>query len=187
MKTFIQLTTPTGHVFEIPTSVIANNRAAAMLKAHPDEFSDLAAAMADTTGLFDDDSWSIKDWAANNMNWDELKSVAKLVRFNPPTEASWHEGEWSYHDHPALMGELDGEQIMKQPVELVMHTMATSGQLCNVTVLNDINGEPYGAFALMIGNAAVINTYIAGLQFVGEQLTKGAKPAEAIDAPSASH
>ena len=176
MKKYIQLTLNTGHVYEIPTSVIANNRAAAMMAAHPDEFATIESAMEDTTGLFTDDSWNIQDWAANNMNWPELLPDAKLIRFRPPVAQAWHEGEFAFHDAPALMGELDGETIMKQPVELVMHAMAMSGQLCNVTVLNGPTEQPYGAFVMILGNTPVINSYITALQFVGNQITAQQKP-----------
>jgi hypothetical protein len=189
MKQFIQITLNTGHVYEIPTSVIANDRAQSMLLAHPEEFADIDAALEDTTGLFADDSFNIQDWAANNMNWEELLPQAKLVRFKPPVSQPWHEGEFSFHDAPALMGELDGETIMKQPVELIMHTMAMQGQLCNATVLHGADGKPYGAFVMIIGNRPVINTYLNGLQFVGDMLTKqaGAEPADEAAPAAVTH
>lgn len=183
MKNFIHITRPTGHVFEIPTSVVANNRAAAMLAAHPDEFADLAAALADTTELFAEDSWNIKDCAANNMNWADLQANAKLVRFLPQQDSDWHEGDWTFQDAPALLGDLDGEQIMNQPVELVMHTMAATQQLCNVTVLNGDDGQPYGAFALIIGNGQVVGSYIQAMQMVGDHLTRAQTGGDAATAP----
>lgn len=171
MKNFIQIALKTGHVYEIPTSTVVDNRAAYYHAQRPDEFPTLESAKEDTIGLFDDAS-QIADWAANNMNWSELAPTSKLIRFNPPTEQPWHDGDWSFHDTPALMGELDGETIMKQPAELIMHTMAMSGQLCNVTVLNGPDGAAYGAFAMIIGNVPVINSYIQALQFVGNMLTQ---------------
>lgn len=182
MKKFIQITLNTGHVYEIPTGAIVENRAAYYHANKPEEFPTLDDAKDDTVGLFDD-ATQIADWAANNMNWDELLPNAKLIRFKPPAEQPWHEGEMSFHDTPALMGELDGTTIMKQPVELVMHTMAMTGQLCNVTILNGPDGAPYGAFAMIIGNAPVINSYITALQFTGDMLTK--TPDQ--EAPAATH
>ena len=171
MKQFIQITKHTGHVYEIPVSVIAEHRAAAMLAAHPDEFADMAAAMEDTTGLFKDDSWNIKDWAANNMNWPDVQRHAKLIRFTPPDEGQWYDGEFTYHDMPAMMGELDGDTLMSQPVELVMTTMALQRQLCNATILQGANGEPYGAFVMIFGDRPIINTYMNALRYVGDQIT----------------
>lgn len=175
---FIHLTLPTGHVYEIPVEPIAKNRAQAMLKAHPDEFADIDAAMEDTNGLFADDNWNIKDWAANNMNWSEIVRFAKLVRYTPPTDRQWHEGEWSYTDHQALLGELDGSTLMAQPVELVMHTMASAQQLCNVTVLHGDEKQPYGAFVMIIGHAPVLQQYMTALQFVTDRITPQAAPAD---------
>lgn len=186
MKKFLQITLASGHVYEVPTYAIAINRASAMLTAHPDEFSALSDAMEDTTALFAEDSFSIEDWAKNQMSWDDLRPHAKLIRALQ-TETGWPNVEITYHDHQALLGELDGATIMTQPVELVMHTMATSGQLCNVTVLNGEDGLPYAAMALMFGNQAVINSYITGLQFVGQQLTQGSQAAQAAQADGTAY
>ena len=171
MKPFIQISMPNGMVFEIPTQVIADHRTACMQEAHPEEFHTLEAASEDTRELFTEDSWHIKDWAANNMNWDELQPHAKLIRFKQDTDHQWYEGEFTYHDMPALLGELDGATIMHQPVELIMQTMATASILCNVTVLNGANGQPCGAFALIVGDAGVVNSYLTALQFTGNVLT----------------
>lgn len=186
MKPFIQIALNTGHVYEIPTSVIAANRAAHYHAQRPDEFPTLEAATEDTAGFFDD-AKEIADWAGNNMNWDELLPNAKLIRFKPPVEQPFHEGEWTFHDTPALMGELDGATLMKQPVELVMHTMAMTGQLCNATVLHGPDGEPYGAFALIIGNHPIIQTYLNGLQFIGNQITEQQAPTPAVPGSEATH
>lgn len=178
MKKFLQITLGNGHVYEVPTSVIADNRATAMLALHPGEFATLSDAKEDTTALFAEDSFQIEDWAKNQMNWGEIVPHAKLIRVLPRT-SDWPNVEVTYHDHQALLSELDGDVIMSQPVELIMHTMATNGQLCNVTVLNGEDGKPYAAMALMFGGEAVINSYLTGLQFVGNQLTQAAQPQQA--------
>ena len=170
MKSIVHITLATGHVFELPLAAIAANRAAVMLELHKDEFSDMEAAMGDTVELFNDDLWNAKDWACNNMNWSDLEPHARLVRFTPP-KIDIHEGEWTYHDHPALVGELDAETILQSPVEFVVTTMAASKQLCNVTVLNAQDGKPFGLIALMYGTPEVISTYLSGLQTIGNALT----------------
>lgn len=177
MKAFLHITTPAGHVYELPTEPIAQHRAKAMLELHKDEFADIEAALADTRELFDD-SYQIKDWASNNMNWSDLSDAARLIRYTPPGDGDlWFNGEFSYHDHQAMMGELDGATLMKQPVELVLNTMALSQQLCNVTVLNGPDGAPYAALALIIGNQPIIGSYVTALQFVGNQITGGVQAA----------
>lgn len=163
MKPFTQIAVSTGHVFEIATEVIAKDRAAAMLANHPDEFANLDEALADTVELFDDAS-EIRDWALNNMNPDEYITGARLVRFVAP-EQNFDSADWSFRDAPTIVGELDGEQILRQPVEFVLSTMATAQQMVNVTVLNDGEGEPFGAMVLIIGNKPVLDGFITALQF----------------------
>ena len=163
MKPFTRVQVSTGHVFEIETEVIANDRAAAMLANRPDEFANLGEALADTVELFDD-SDEIRDWALNNMNPDEYISRSRLVRFLAP-EQEFDSAEWSYHDRPSIVGELDGEQILRQPVEFVLSTMAASRQMVSMTVLNDGESKPFGAMVLIIGDKPILDSFIAALQF----------------------
>lgn len=171
MKTFIQIALPTGHVYEVATRVVAESRAKSMQALHSSEFPTLEDAMADTTELFAEDTYQIKDWALNQMQPDELLSAARLVRFTPPDQDLQY-GEWTYSDHPAPLAELGGDEIMKHPVESVLSTMAASGQLCNVTVLNGPDGNAHAAMALIIGDQNIIGSYIAALQFVGDKITE---------------
>lgn len=172
MKPYIQIALATGHVFEVKTDVIAKNRAAVMLAYHPDEFKNLDEALVDTVELFDDAD-EIRDWALNNMNPPDYIGSARLVRFIAP-EQDFNTSEWSYHDQAALMGELDGEQILRQPVEAVLSVLAASGQLCNVTVLNGEDGKPFGMMAVVIGNEPIVGAFISTLQYTAGQLSNGA-------------
>lgn len=175
MKQFTQISLPTGHMYEVPTDVIAQHRAAVMLNAHPEEFPTLESALEDSRGLFKDSDYDIRDWALNNMNQDEVLAHARLVRFTPP-EQSLIDGEWAHSDTPAISGEIDGSTIMQQTVESVLSLMAASQQLCNVTVLNNEDGKPHAAMALIIGNEAIIGSYLTALQFVGNQITGQTTP-----------
>lgn len=177
MKQFMHLTTPRGLVYEIPTEIIAQHRAKIMRELHPSEFPDDASAMEDTRELFDDE-YQIQDWAANNMNWPELGKHARLIRLLPSTDA-WHEGEWTSHDTPALLGDVDGETIMSNPLELSINVMAASGQACNVTLLHDDNSQPYAAVAVMVGPNPVLSQYVQALQFVTGRLPPAGEPAPA--------
>ena len=172
MKPFVQIALSTGHVFEVKTEVIARDRAAAMLANHPDEFANLDEALVDTVELFDDAD-EIRDWALNNMNPPEYIGGARLIRFVAP-EQDFDTAEWSFHDHNAIMGELDGEQILRQPVEAVLSVLAAAGQLCNVTVLNGDDGKPFGMLAVVIGNEPIIGAFISTLQYTAGQLSDGA-------------
>lgn len=174
MKPFIQIALTSGQVYEIPTQVIAANRAKVMLDSHKDEFPDLEAAMTDTVELFDD-NYEVRDWALNNMNPEDYMPSARMVRFVPP-EQDFNTAEWSHHDAPAIVGELDGEQIMRQPLEAVFSTMASANQICSVTVISGPDGKPFAGVGVFIGSEAIVNTYARGLATVTQHLT--AKPAE---------
>jgi len=178
MKTFIQIAIPSGHVYEIPVAAVANNRAAYYHASHSDEFPTLESAMEDTIEVFKDDLYNIKDWASGNMNWEDLEPHARLIRFTP-ADTPWHEGEWTYHDHRAMVGELDGAMIMQSPVEFVAQTMMESHQLCNVTVLNTQDGSPFGAVVVIMGTSQVVDAFIATIKYTAEQITGGYLPPEA--------
>jgi hypothetical protein len=172
MKPFTQIAFPSGPVFEIPTAVIAKNRASTMRELYSDEFATEESAMEDTVELFKASDYDIEDWARNNMNWStDLEPHARLVRFTPPALDHVNDAEWVFKDIPGMVGELDAETIMRQPVEMVLSTMAASQQLCNVTVLNDPNGKPHAAMALIIGNEHVIGAYVQAMQMVGDAIT----------------
>lgn len=168
MKAFIQIKLSTGHVYEVPSELIAQNRAAYYHGARPDEFPTLQSALEDTRGLFDDAS-EIKEWAANNMDLEDIRPQAVLVRFTPPDEQAWHEGEWSYHDQHAMIGELDGDAVMRQPLEATLNVMAASAQLCNVSIINSMDGQPQAAVAVILGNNAALSPFILALQHVANQ------------------
>lgn len=168
MKPYFTVTMTTGHVFEFPAEMVVADRAAAMLKAHPDEFKTLEEARQDTIELFDD-SDQIRDWALNNMDLGKNGERARLVRFNV-TEHDYTTAEWAYSDTRALIGELDGESIMRSPVEAVMTAMAASGQLVNATVLQASDGSVMGAAVMIIGNKSIIDLYLGAVQTVGAHL-----------------
>ena len=163
MKPFTRIQVSTGHVFEVPTVAIASNRSQTMFEAHPDKFSDYDAAFKDTVELFGDSN-EICDWAMNNMNPDEYLSRSRLVRFQAP-EQDFNSAKWSYHDRPSIVGELDGYQILRQPVEFVLSTMAASRQMVSMTVLNDGESKLFGAMVLILGDKPILDSFIAALQF----------------------
>lgn len=178
MKPFIQIKLNTGHVYEVPTELIAQNRAAYYHGERPDDFPTLQSALEDTRGLFDDSS-EIKEWVMGNMNPDEVLPHAKLVRFTPPdTNDAWNEGEWSYHDGQAMIGEVDGDTIMRQPLEATLNVMAASAQICNVSILQSPNGAPQAAVALILGDNAVLSPFVLALQHVANQFA----PAQMVPA-----
>jgi len=176
MKPFIQIALTTGHVYEVATEVIAQNRAKAMLELHKDEFANIEEALADTRELFDD-GYEVSDWAKNNMNPSDYLPTARLVRFTPPEQDFVNSAEWTHHDHAALVGELDGEQVMRQPVEAVMTAMGASGQIANVAVMHGADRKAFGAIAVFLGPDPVVGSFIQAIEFTANHLTGGAPAA----------
>lgn len=162
MKKFIHVLLPTGHLYEIPTSVIAANRAAHYHEQFKDsEFPTLESAMQDTEELFED-NFQVKDWALNNMNVDELMKDARLIRFTPP-ETDFDGGDWSYHDSPAIIPQLDHQSVLAMPVEMALSAMAAHRNICQVAVLNDDQKKPCAAIVLIQGGEAIVGTYVGAL------------------------
>ena len=83
------VTMPCGERWAVPVRVIAENRAA----FYADEFDGDAAKSLkeDTLPLFEADEHDIKDWAANNMNWSDVKPHAKLLP-TAPQAVNYQEG-----------------------------------------------------------------------------------------------
>jgi hypothetical protein len=81
MEKFLRVTMPDGSKWDVPVSVIARNRA----EFYKDEYDgDVEKSLkADTLPLFNENGYEIADWAANNMDWKDVKSVAKKVDAMP--------------------------------------------------------------------------------------------------------
>ena len=80
--------------WDVPVKVIAENRAA----SYAEKFgNDLQRSLdEDTLPLFRQSSYEIADWAANNMNWVDVKAFAVKVTVPPPFidyEDGWANGE----------------------------------------------------------------------------------------------
>lgn len=177
MKPYIHIKFPSGQSYEVPAAVIANHRAQVMFADHPDEFKTIDEAIEDSVGLFED-NYAIEDWARNNMNWgSDIEPHARMVRFAPPEIDHVNDAEWSHVEMPALLAEPDGDAVLASPLGFTAGVMASTGQLCNLTVLTQPNeageAKPYAAVAVLLGNEHVIGAYTQALQLVGNALTAG--------------
>lgn len=94
-KKFLAITMPDKSRWVVLVEVIARHRATYYASKH--EFGgDVGRNLAeDTNPLFESDEDAIKDWAANNMDWDEVKSVAIKLDREPPCDyqEGWVNGE----------------------------------------------------------------------------------------------
>lgn len=88
---------PDGLAYAIPVELIARNRA--QYYADKEYDGDIAESLRnDTIPLFEEDPYNIRDWAANNMNWSEVKSSAVLLAKKVDEDLfddAWINGEWS--------------------------------------------------------------------------------------------
>lgn len=82
------VTMPDGSKWGVPVMFIARNRAA--YYARLDKVSFNASLLEDTIPLFNRDEFEIRDWAQNNMDWDDIRNVAKPVE--PSEELDFQEG-----------------------------------------------------------------------------------------------
>lgn len=87
-KAFLVVTMPDGSKWQVPVLVIARNRA----ENYKDEFDgDVEKSLKeDTIPLFQESDYDIEDWAANNMDWDEVAQFA--TRREPPEDPDYQEG-----------------------------------------------------------------------------------------------
>jgi hypothetical protein len=71
---YMRVSMPDGTEWDVPVMVIARNRA----ERYKDEFDNsLERSLAeDTVPLFEADSFEVQDWAANNMDWSDVKEFA---------------------------------------------------------------------------------------------------------------
>ena len=85
-----------GSVWAVPVEVIARNRAKYYAAHDPDFDGDLVRSLnEDTIPLFDSYPHEVEDWAANNMNWSEVKEFAFPLRVAPMPDfqKAWVNGE----------------------------------------------------------------------------------------------
>ena len=93
--THLRVTMPDGSLWDVPVDVIARNRA----ERYKDEFGDDVerSLVEDTLPLFASDNRQIRSWAAGNMDWSDVRDVARQVPHydRPPVDfqEGWVNGE----------------------------------------------------------------------------------------------
>lgn len=85
MKQYLFVTMPDQSVWRVPTQIIAENHTAYLIQ-HRSLYRH--EAEAETKALFAHD-YEIADWAANSMDWDDVKAHAVRVR---PAECDFDDG-----------------------------------------------------------------------------------------------
>ena len=86
MKKYLLVEMPDFSVWRVPVQVIAD----AMTDCYVEQCgADREEAKAEIERLFTEDEYEIEDWAANNMDWDEVRAHAVQVKAG---EVDYQEG-----------------------------------------------------------------------------------------------
>jgi len=90
----LRVTMPDGSQYDVPAALVAMNRATYYAehdtgKTLGPEFEKVYAYEFDYTMRTDD---VIMDWAANNMNWSDVSSMAKRVMPSTMSDDEFQEG-----------------------------------------------------------------------------------------------
>ena len=86
MKKYLLVEMSDFSVWRVPVQVIADS----MTDCYVEECGeDREKAKAETEQLFTENEYEIEDWAANNMDWDEVKAHAVQVKAG---EGDYQEG-----------------------------------------------------------------------------------------------
>ncbi len=72
----LHVTMPDGSVWAVPVKIIAENRAKYYAKHDGISFEE---SLKDTEECFEEDNYQIEDWAANNMDWKDVRDFAKQI------------------------------------------------------------------------------------------------------------
>ena len=81
---------PDGTWWGVSVEIIARDRAAHYAHEYGGDVE--RALQEDTWPLFLSDHYEIHDWAANNMNWQDVKDHAILVVNHIPPETDYQDG-----------------------------------------------------------------------------------------------
>lgn len=173
MKPYIHVKFNDGSIFEVPTSIIVQDRAAYYHERDKDEFPTLDDAIKETTDLFSDDSFEIEDWAKNNMNWDEILPHARLIDFEA-SERDWSASDLSYHDERTTIAPPENVNDMGRiPLDLAIMQMGHQGNCCSfLPIAADAKGMPGGALVLVQGGSQIVQFYLNGLTELTQVLKK---------------
>lgn len=86
---FLRVEMPDGSKWDVPCEVIARKRTE--YYAGVDGFKEGSREWEEEFKRSMDD-YELEDWASNNMNWEDVQSIARKVADLPPPEVDYQEG-----------------------------------------------------------------------------------------------
>lgn len=184
MKPFTLFTFPSGLTFQVPTQVIANNRA----QNYAAEFGDdLQRSLAeDTVPLFTEDEYNVQDWALSNMNWSDLAPFARLVECSTtaPDEDQFMQALVTLSATATVPKIPNDGTLLLKPTELLIYDMANEGLTAKVLFI-ETGPAPSDykiAFNMVQGPKQIVDGYIGvAQQFTNFLLERANEEAAAQD------
>ncbi len=160
----------TGHLYEIATAVVAQDRTNYFAISDPGRTRE--QHVAETEMMFAND-FDLFDWAKNNMNWVDLASHARLVGFTPPNFSTlWDDAELSTAAstmQPDLASL--GDQGILAPIELAMSQCSAEGQSCLVVAFQNEKTKAVNSGCAVFGGAPeVVEAYIGVIVQMNERM-----------------
>lgn len=90
-KLYVEMTD--GSIWAVPIGVIAQHRAEYYLENYAGRYTSLEEALEDIEKLFEMDFYEIKDWAEDNMDWEDVEEHAhKVQETKIDFQESWRHG-----------------------------------------------------------------------------------------------
>jgi hypothetical protein len=161
MKPFIQLAFPSGHVFEVPSSVVADDRTAYYAVSQPERTREQHAA--ETASLFTSE-FEVVDWLMFNMNWADLEPHAKLIDYRAPDlRAAFDDAVATFESAPAMPDVVSkGVASTVVPIGLAMNQAVASGKgALMLAFQNEDTKRVQFAFLALCGHPDIVEGYIA--------------------------
>ncbi len=93
MKKYLRVTMPDGKRWDVPVCLIAESRADYYASQEGDKVSEAYKKVFSKEFLeVIDDAFELIDWAANNMNWEDVAKDAILAQQEVQEEIDYQEG-----------------------------------------------------------------------------------------------
>lgn len=162
---FIILKLESGPVYKLPIQPIIDNRAAYYHNNRQDEFPTMESAVEDTKQLFSD-TFEIREWALNNMDWNQLRQHMAMIGFVAP-EQVFDSAEWEFvgEDPAAKMD--PAANIFQMPIELLLGLHVQANESCTTAAFSWKPEEPpFAALCIMSGEPLPV--YISALEAIAE-------------------
>lgn len=93
---YLRITMPDGSKWDVPAQVIANHRATYYADKEKHDSTARTDAYREEFNFTMEDAYELKDWAANNMNWNYVEPHARKVADTPAGvdyQKGWVNGE----------------------------------------------------------------------------------------------